>query len=652
MNYKQFENIATRKAISAYGGVGSILETRDGAILVNNFNDWPYFRALNGKFTVEHFIEDKRFKNRLKKYFKNLEQLIRIPVNDLDDGRFSNPFQAALLSGRYFPEWFYCNRCRKFDLLNNWKRHWENNVNQKHKDNLYPPKCYKCYVKSQENKTRQKYYELEQIRFILISPSGDIADVPWDRWAFAKTSKENDADNSNTNDDTMDEKRFFLSSFIPPEDVDYELWTSDKLADLTGISIKAKRGDKYIASNTLSGLFNLRVPKSEICPSSNSNDLFKPVIRSSNSVYYPNILSSIYLPAKDALDENLVDKIKQAYEKGQNANQISDSLKIFFNIELGENIIQKLIDNSFVISDTEISMTELEYRFDEYRFLISKDKENIEEKLIFEKIDSSLFAMKELKSIYRLDKIKVTTVQSSFTRQEPIDKDYFLVDDSEIENTKENIRKKYTSSGDWNISGVKTKYLPAVESFGEGIFFEFDEKEIEKWLTQHPEVSSRASKINSNNHDTDSNLNKNRTISAGHILLHTFSHLIIKELEFLCGYPATSIQERLYFDDGKMQGVMIYTIAGTEGSYGGLSSICKSDRIGKLIRSALFRATDCASDPICYESTGQGVGNLNYAACYSCALLPETSCEEFNCFLDRRMLIDKTFGFMKQYLDN
>jgi len=167
---------------------------------------------------------------------------------------------------------------------------------------------------------------------------------------------------------------------------------------------------------------------------------------------------------------------------------------------------------------------------------------------------------------------------------------------------------------------------------------------------QHPEVSSRASKINSNNHDTDSNLNKNRTISAGHILLHTFSHLIIKELEFLCGYPATSIQERLYFDDGKMQGLMIYTIAGAEGSYGGLSSICKSDKIGKLIRSALFRATDCSSDPICYESTGQGVGNLNYAACYSCALLPETSCEEFNCFLDRRMLIDKNFGFLKNYI--
>lgn len=651
MNYKQFENIATRKAISAYGGVGSILETRDGAVLVNDFNDWAYFRALNGVFNEEHIIEDKRFKNRLKKYFKKLEYLIRIPANDLDDGKFSN-VPSALLSGRYFPEWFYCNKCRKFDRLDNWNEHWKNNVIASDRELFYPPKCYKCYVDSQ--KKGRKYglkVDLEQIRFILTSPSGDIADIPWDRWAFAKTQEANKAENENTNDDENEEKRFFLTSFVPPVNAEYELQTSDKLSDLNGIWITAKRNGERIGFNTLSGLFNLRVPKSEIIPNSTSHDLFKPVIRSSNSVYYPNILSSIYLPAKDSLDENLVDKIKQAYEKGQNANQISDSLKIFFSIDLGENIIQKLIDNSFDISDTEISKTELEYRFDEYRFLISKEKENIEEKLIFEKIDSSLFAMMELKSIYRLDKIKVTSVQSSFTRQEPIDKDYFLVDDSEIENTKENIRKKYTSSGDWNISGVNTKVLPAVESFGEGIFFEFDAKKIERWLTQHPEVNGRASKINSNNQDTDSNLNKNRTISAGHILLHTFSHLIIKELEFLCGYPATSIQERLYYDDGKMQGLMIYTIAGAEGSYGGLSSICKSDKIGKLIRSALFRATDCSSDPICYESTGQGVGNLNYAACYSCALLPETSCEEFNCFLDRRILIDKKFGFMKLYIN-
>ena len=33
------------------------------------------------------------------------------------------------------------------------------------------------------------------------------------------------------------------------------------------------------------------------------------------------------------------------------------------------------------------------------------------------------------------------------------------------------------------------------------------------------------------------------------------------------------------------------------------------------------------------------VGFLNLAACYSCCLLPETCCEEFNVFLDRGVAV-------------
>ena len=47
----------------------------------------------------------------------------------------------------------------------------------------------------------------------------------------------------------------------------------------------------------------------------------------------------------------------------------------------------------------------------------------------------------------------------------------------------------------------------------------------------------------------------------------------------------------------------------------------------------------CASDPLCVESMGQGPDTLNLAACHSCLLLPETSCEEFNRLLDRATLV-------------
>ncbi|MBK8516549.1 MAG: DUF1998 domain-containing protein [Saprospiraceae bacterium] len=130
------------------------------------------------------------------------------------------------------------------------------------------------------------------------------------------------------------------------------------------------------------------------------------------------------------------------------------------------------------------------------------------------------------------------------------------------------------------------------------------------------------------------------------ILVHTLSHILIKELEFLCGYPTTSINERLYVDEEQMQGVLIYTVAGSEGSYGGIITQSNPSVFIKIFNSAIFRANDCASDPVCYHSDGQGIGGLNLAACYSCSLLPETSCEEFNNFLDRALLIDEEFGFL------
>ena len=137
---------------------------------------------------------------------------------------------------------------------------------------------------------------------------------------------------------------------------------------------------------------------------------------------------------------------------------------------------------------------------------------------------------------------------------------------------------------------------------------------------------------------------------AKFIVVHTFSHILIKELEFLCGYAATSLNERLFVDDENMQGVLIYTVVGSEGSYGGLTSQANPESIKKILHSAIFRSKDCAPDPVCYHSDGQGIGGLNLAACYSCTLLPETSCEEFNSFLDRALLTDIEFGFLGHIL--
>lgn len=642
----QFEQIQTRKVISSYGGVGSIIETRDGSILIDNFDEWPFFQTINGKFEEHNFVIDKRFKNRLSRYFQQLEDLVKIPVNDLKQG-FKPENQFAFLSAKYFPEWFYCNNCNRFDRIDHWKSNWENNVNSEHKENFYPPKCYSCYVKNRDKK--QKFFDLEQVRFILTAHNGEIADIPWDKWALFLDKKKKGEKKDFENTATDEEEMITLSNIEVPNDTIFEYKTSDKLDDLKGVFIIAKqKNGEQINIRTLSGLFSLRIKIQDLLPNTIEKDiLFKPVIRSSNSVYYPNILSSIYIPANDELNEFTVNLIKEDFEDGNNANQISKNLKRYKNIDIDAEIVQKLIDSNFSEREAEIAKTENQYRYDEYKFIIQNGSKKVDDKLVFSKIATTFFQNDLIKSIYKMDKIKITSVQTSYTRQEPILTNSFLEDEDAEKITTKSITKKFTSN-----YGVNTKFLPAVESFGEGIFFEFDNNLLDKWISHYPKIQERIDII-IGNHNLGSNFNEDIEINPKYILIHTFSHLIIKELEYLCGYPSNSIQERLYLDNNlEMNGVLIYTIAGSEGSYGGITSICDDERIGKLIESAIIRAVDCATDPICYHTHGQGVANLNLSACFSCTLLPETSCEMFNCFLDRRILIDKDYGYFKEIIKN
>ena len=142
------------------------------------------------------------------------------------------------------------------------------------------------------------------------------------------------------------------------------------------------------------------------------------------------------------------------------------------------------------------------------------------------------------------------------------------------------------------------------------------------------------------------------------ITLHTLSHLLINEMIFESGYSAAALRERIYCSTNSengfsANGLLIYTASGdSEGSMGGLVRLGQPGRFELIVESALDKAIFCSSDPVCMEmgEQGQGPDSLNLAACHSCALLPETSCEMFNTFLDRALIIgsfdEQTLGLL------
>jgi hypothetical protein len=125
-------------------------------------------------------------------------------------------------------------------------------------------------------------------------------------------------------------------------------------------------------------------------------------------------------------------------------------------------------------------------------------------------------------------------------------------------------------------------------------------------------------------------------------MLHTLSHLLIQSLAMRCGYPASSIRERIYSDiQTERFGILLYTGSpDAEGTLGGL--VQEARHIEDHLRMALRMGSLCSNDPICaYHSPGTSMEKrwLHGAACHGCALVAETSCEMRNDYLDRALVV-------------
>ncbi|MCO4090185.1 MAG: DUF1998 domain-containing protein [Limnohabitans sp.] len=194
------------------------------------------------------------------------------------------------------------------------------------------------------------------------------------------------------------------------------------------------------------------------------------------------------------------------------------------------------------------------------------------------------------------------------------------------------------------ISRTQRNWLPAAVVRGEGIFLRFDEERLANWDKEFGALHRERLRQVNRNLQAQAARRQIHVDDASPVLvlMHTFAHVLISQLVFDCGYGSSSLRERIYFSDTQpqMSGILIYTAAGdSEGTMGGLVRMGEPEQLDRTIARALDRARWCSSDPVCIESTGQGPDNCNLAACHSCGLLPETSCEMQNRLLDRGMLI-------------
>lgn len=205
-----------------------------------------------------------------------------------------------------------------------------------------------------------------------------------------------------------------------------------------------------------------------------------------------------------------------------------------------------------------------------------------------------------------------------------------------------------------SLSRTRPTWLPATEDRGEGMFIQLDEGHVAAWedCVERSELWEKYRGANRRNYykflsetaervDPDTRLQPPR-----YWLLHSLAHALIREMSLYSGYSLPSISERLYAwkEEGERPaaaGLMIVTTASdSDGTLGGLVSLSDPTRLEMIFRRALDAALRCSSDPVCAMRVPEDPEDfLHGAACHCCSMLPETSCERSNRFLDRRFLV-------------
>lgn len=499
--------------------------------------------------------------------------------------------QAGDVPVTRFPTYYFCPECRRLDRIWNFDA------------STSSPRCQECGRK------------IVPSRFVMCCAKGHIDDFPYQRWVHAGR--------------------------MPAETHRLELRTRGETSSLADIEVRCRTCGQH---RSLDGAFSPMALRSIThCTGRRpwlSNTDQEPCTepprilqRGSSSVWFGNLRSAISIPPWSQAQA----KLTAAWGALKSAKD--DALRLLFDnpewispdsgltIDRLISMVKELRGESVV---TNSALTDEAIRAEEYKALLDGQPElSPSDQFVCTAVPTESSRLQGIiKAVRNVSRLREVTALVSFSRVAPAGAD------------SPNASPLALRSPTW---------LPATEIFGEGIFIQLDERRLAGWAKS----TFARTRVGMIEHASQAMAHP-MSVSARHLLVHSFSHAFMNELSLDAGYPVASLRERIYAAPGQA-GVLIYTAtADSAGSLGGLSAQSSIDRLTSVIQGAAARAQWCSSDPICIESMGSGINNLNLAACHACLLVPETSCEHRNTLLDRGLLAgtpgSESEGFFSELL--
>jgi hypothetical protein len=380
------------------------------------------------------------------------------------------------------------------------------------------------------------------------------------------------------------------------------------------------------------------------------DDNLKLLTRTATNTYFPQVYTIISLPSEEDELTRLVDELSgdlTAVQSVQDVAQakcfnpkVSASLGPFADAEIFDRL-QRIRDGARADASRSPKLSEFD-TFASGRPEIGDN--NPAAKLYAQTLPRDVWAAADagidltaIKNLVAVHRLREVSCLYGFTRFEAAATEA----DGGIEDIQLTVRGAPISrDADW---------LPAIEQFGEGIFIHFDEAAIAQWLPSASTIQRNGKLLAGYGHWQKRFAGKAPQYpGTPYVLLHSISHALMAEIALDCGYPASSLRERVYALSGARGGgdfdqcgVLLYTAsAGAQGTLGGL--VGTAARFAYILRSALERLRICSNDPICADhepDDRSGDRATHGAACHGYLLIAETSCEMRNLFLDRSLLV-------------
>ncbi|MET7283835.1 DUF1998 domain-containing protein [Kribbella sp. NPDC005582] len=477
-----------------------------------------------------------------------------------------------------FPTYHYCPQCRRLD------RHWKFDAKK-----MQCPDCLR---------------DLTPSRFVACCENGHIEDFPYFNWAHRGS-------------DVPDgPHRMMLES----------QGASSSLADIVircSCGVPAHDLDGSFGRNALSKIKGCdgKRPWLPDAPDEQCEKPLRALQRGSSNVWFGAVRSSISIPPWSSPTAQFVTKHWAVLEHVPES-ALAAALPAMIEGRPGlsvEGVVDVVRQRKGLETTTQPSDQDL--RDEEYRALIDGNEGGPLDTFQCVPVDVDERVQALVAQVSRANRLREVRALQGFSRVTP------MITDT-------------TNPRLARLSETHLQWLPATEVLGEGIFVRLSEDAITTWEEQ--------SLARQRHQLLDQSLQR-RAVESGapimsapsarFIAIHSLAHALLQELSLDAGYPIGSLRERIYAEESQA-GLLIYTASSdAAGSLGGLAALADEQHFADTLSAALSRAGWCSNDPVCSESGPSGTDGLNLAACHACLLLPETSCEHRNIFLDRVSLV-------------